>query len=138
MQAYFGLVDKRLGRAFANSALEDFAKVGWPWGVTVYVQGSDDDPFRVNFHVSDPIASDWADANGSLDGGTWETVDGPDFVYDTGQWSPDLWDRLRKEGFDLDFSEWSDPDEDDLAAARHARNCETAKSIGTSRRFEST
>lgn len=128
VEVYFALVDRFQGREKANEAILSYARVGWPWSVTVYVENSDDDPFRVNFHVHDPIASDWADANGSLDGGTWETADGTDFVYDTGMWSEDLFSSLRKEGFDLDLSSWSDPDEDDLAAARHASDCDDCRS----------
>lgn len=124
LEVYFALVDRFQGRAKANEAILSYARVGWPWGVTVHVENSDDDPFRVSFHVSDEIASDWADANGSLDGGTWETADGTDFVYDCGQWHEDLFENLRKEGYDLDLSSWNDPDEEDLALARHAHGCE--------------
>jgi len=122
LQAYFGLVDKLRGRDAANEALNEYARVGWNDGVTVYVTNGDSDPFEVRFHVQDSIANDWADAHRSLDGGTWERADS-DFVYDTGQWHSTLFADLQKEGYDLDLSSWSDPDEDDHAAARHASNC---------------
>jgi hypothetical protein len=121
LQAYFGLVDKLQGREAANAALLLYARVGWPDGLTVHVTNSDDDPFRVNFHAYSEIASDWADAQGALDGGTWEGED--EFIHDSGMWDSKLFDRLRAEGYRLDLSEWSDPEPEDHETAKHISEC---------------
>lgn len=104
-----------------------YARVHDPAGVTIHVENSDDDPTRVEFHVQDPIANAWADRHGALDGGTWETADGEDFVYDGTYWREDLFDELRKEGFDFDFSSYGEPDERDLAIAAHAADCDVCQ-----------
>jgi hypothetical protein len=122
LEVYFALVDRYHGRKEANEAILRHARVQWPDGVTVHVENSDSDPFRVDFHAFGDIASDWADVHGALDGGTWENDEG--MIYDSGYWHKDLFDNLRKEGFKLDLSSWNDPDEGDHAAARHASNCE--------------
>lgn len=127
LQAYFGLVDKLQGREKANAALLLYARVGWPDGLTVYVTNSDDDPFRVNFHAQEDFADDWADAQGALDGGTWESADGDGFIYDSGQWEPKLFERLKAEGYDLDFSEWSDPEPEDHETAAHIHECQACQ-----------
>jgi len=130
LMGYFGLVDKFKGREAANEAFWEYARVGWPWGVTVQVLNRDDNPFDVEFIVSDPIAEDWADAHGSLDGGTWEGTGDPGFVYDTGYWHDKLFEKLQAEGYDLDFSQWSDPEPEDHATAAHIAECEDCQNTG--------
>jgi hypothetical protein len=105
----------------------DYARIQDPAGVTIRVENSDDDPFTISFSVSDPgdsdegIADAWADRHGALMGGTWEACDGPDFVHDYGHWYPGCFDKLKE--YDLDLSVYSEPEEDDLAIARHMHDC---------------
>lgn len=92
-------------------------------GVTVHVENSDDDPTTVMYHVQDDLAEEWADNDQYIDGNSWESADGPDFVYAMGTWHPKLFDELKAEGYDLDFSSYSEPDERDVDIARHAAEC---------------
>ena len=109
--------------AEGEQIIETYERIQRKDGVTVKVSNCEDDPFMVQFEVSDEIADAWADAHGSLCGGTWETADGTDFVYDSGVWYEGLFDELKAEGFNLDFSEWSDPEEEDFAIAKHWHEC---------------
>lgn len=118
------LVDKNLERADRLAeADESFSSVAeltvdlrdWvlDWrlpadAVTVVVENSEDDPFTLNLHVQDQLASKWADDHGSLDGGTWESVDGPDFIHDHAGCRPGIFDEWKKEGFKLDLSQADD------------------------------
>jgi hypothetical protein len=111
----------------AITRADRYARVHDPAGVTIVVESSDDDPTLVTFHIADPIANAWADRHGSLDGGTWETSDGEDFVYDTTYWHEGLFEEIKKEGFDLDFSSYGEPDERDLAIVAHAADCEACQ-----------
>lgn len=121
---YFQLVKRHLGESEAIRLSDEWARINATDGVEIIVQNSDDDPTRVDFHVQDPIANEWAEKHGSLDGGTWECADGPDFIYDSTYWHPGLFEELRKEGYVFDFSEYGEPDEHDLEVARHASECE--------------
>ena len=104
-----------------------YARAHDPAGVTVHVENSDDDPTRVEFHAQDRVANAWAERHGALDGGTWETSDGEDFVYDSTYWHAGLFDDLRKKGFNFDFSSYGEPDERDLAIAKHASECDVCE-----------
>ncbi len=119
---YWALVAKVQGPDHASEMQEQRARIAQANGVRVYVSSSEDDPFQVMFHIADPIANAWCDAHGSLDGGTWEH-DGSDFCYDIGMWTPELFTRLEKEGFDLAFSDWNDPDDRDHAIMEHWQTC---------------
>lgn len=119
---YFELLRRELGEE-GQEIVDNYLRIQDVAGVEIKVSSRDHDPFEVHFEISDVIADAWADAHGSLCGGTWETAGGTDFVYDIGMWHPGLWDELKKEGYNLDFSEWSDPDEDDLAIANHLGEC---------------
>jgi hypothetical protein len=122
---YFALVAKRDGQKQADELRANYERIGDPAGVEIQIHSSEDDPYQVTFIIQDEIADAWADAHGSLDGGTWECADGPGFVYDHGFWTPTLFEELRKEGFNLDFSQWyGDPDENDERIARHAGECD--------------
>ena len=60
----------------------------------------------VEFEVNGYRADLWADMQGALDGGTWETCDGNDMVYDFGMDRPSLIKDLEEEGYQLDTSEY--------------------------------
>jgi len=91
---------------------------------TVKLSNSADDPTQIFAIVEGTYADQWADYHGSLDGGTWECADGPTFVYDILSWRPGLFDELEGEGYSFDYSEFSGPDDNDLAIARHAAECD--------------
>lgn len=91
--------------------------------LTIRLSNSDDDPTQIIAEVSAPFASQWADDVGSLAGGTWETADGDELVYEVLHWEPDLFEDLEKEGYRFDYSEYDEPDEDDLFVAKHASEC---------------
>jgi hypothetical protein len=133
--AYFSLVSKRLGAESGGEERDNWKRIHDVAGVTIHVENSGDDPTMVCFHIQDPIADAWADAHGSLDGGTWES-DGSDFAYDLTYWHPDLFAGLKKEGFDLDFSSYSEPDEHDLDVAKHASRCEQCQGNGNWEDYE--
>lgn len=76
--------------------------------LTVKVEDQDDDPFTVMFTVQGGNADHWADANGAIAGGTWETADGRDFVYDSGGLYPGCFEEWQADGWDLDLSEASE------------------------------
>lgn len=100
----------------------------WPKDLyTVKLENSDDDPTQVNAYVHGPYADEWCDAVGALTGSSWECADGPEFCYDSFLWEPGLVEGLRKEGFDLDLSEYSDPDSEELLIARHASECKACE-----------
>lgn len=81
--------------------------------LTVVVDSRDDDPFSVSFDVHGPHADHWADHVGAIDGGTWESCDGEDFVYDIGSLRPGCYAAWKAEGYKLDLS--VAPDEDPIA-----------------------
>ena len=119
---YMCIVAKHEGAAIAADYWKNYCRIHDPRGVTIRVSSSDDDPFAITFIVQDDIANAWAEAHGSIAGGTWECPDeDPSFVYDCAFWYPGIWEKLAE--YDLDFSEWSDPDEDEIAIAQHAREC---------------
>lgn len=60
----------------------------------------------VSFTVQGPFADIWCDAQGALDGGTWESAGVRDFMYDTGMDRPTLVEELQAAGYDLDLSEY--------------------------------
>lgn len=76
----------------------------------VIVESSEDDPFSVVFTVQGPHADHWADHVGAIAGGTWESCDGSDFVYDTGSLYPGCYEEWQAEGYNIDLSQA--PDED--------------------------
>lgn len=120
---YFGLVHKLNGEAAFAEEVDTWRRINSIDGVEIIVENSDDDPTRVDFHINDPIAGQWADKHGSLDGGTWES-DGAGFCYDSTYWHPKLFEELQKEGFSFDFSQYGEPDEHDLEVSRHACDCD--------------
>ena len=91
---------------------------------TIKLTNSDDDPTQILAVVRGAFAKQWGEFHGALAGGTWECADGPTFIYDTLSFEPSLVENLEAEGFDLDLSEYSDPDERDIAIATHAANRE--------------
>jgi hypothetical protein len=121
---YFTLVQKLEGSLVRNQLQQNFERIYKKDGVTIKVENLEDDPFMVQFIIHDEVADAWAEVHGSLCGGTWEKVDGPDFVYDIGTWHPKLFEELKKEGFDLDFSEYSEPEAGDFPIAEHAGKCD--------------
>lgn len=123
-EVYFWIVAKHDGVEKSMRVREDYDRIHRPDGVKILVENSGDDPFQIIFTINDRVADAWADANGSLDGGTWE-ADGHDksFVYDIGYWRPSLFDALMAEGYNLDFSTWSDPDDLDLEVQEHLSDC---------------
>lgn len=110
----------------ALSEWADFYDIKPPWYEKEYksikLENSDDDPLQIIATITGPHADDFAEAQGSLDGGTWER-DGGDgmFVYDVLYWRPGLIDELEKEGYKLDRTEYSEPDEDEIAEAKRKR-----------------
>jgi hypothetical protein len=103
----------------------------------VHVTNTGNDPFTVVFTVEGEHADDWADMQGALDGGTWETCDDAGHaVYDHGQWSPTLFDDLRKQGYRLDLSCWDDPTEHDMAVGEHMAACDDCREHGDWQRAE--
>jgi hypothetical protein len=124
LACYCALVAKRDGANEAAEMLDRWTRINAKDSVTIVVANSDDDPTQINIHVQDEIADAWADAHGSLDGGTWECADGSDFVYDMLYWRPGLFTELLAEGFKFDFSGFGEPDERDLAVAAHASECD--------------
>jgi len=128
--AYFSLISKRLGAEEGADLADKWRRIHDVAGVTIRVENSDDDPTIVEFIIQDEIADAWADAHGSLAGGTWECVDGPEFVYDITYWHPRLFEELEKEGYDLDFSNYSEPDERDIAIANHLGECHECQQSG--------
>jgi hypothetical protein len=103
--------DETIAQAYVRANRKD--------GVEVHVSNNGDDPFQVDFTINDPVADAWANAHGSLGGGTWEGTGDPGFVYDSTCWHEDLVEDLQREGFDLDLSEYGEPDADDLRVMDH-------------------
>ena len=91
----------------------------------VELSNTDDDPTQMLAIVRGEFAQQWADHHGALAGGTWECGDGPTFMYDILGWEPGLVDKIKAEGFKLDLSEYSAPDEHDVSVAEHAATCES-------------
>ncbi len=91
---------------------------------SIRLSNSGDDPTHIIAVVEGEYADQWADHHGSLDGGTWERADGPTFVYDILYWRPGLFETLEDEGYRFDYSEFGEPDEHDLAVAKHASECD--------------
>lgn len=126
-EVYFSLVAQREGAKEAEELRANYERIDRPDGVTIVLETSDYDPFQITAHIQDPIADAWADAHGSLDGGTWECCDGPDFVYDILYWRPGLIEELQAEGFDLDCSQLYEPGEEETAIATHAGECDACQ-----------
>jgi hypothetical protein len=125
---YFALVEKLEGKPAADELRSNYDRIQKVNGVEIKVTNDGDDPFSVMFEIHDVIADAWADAHGSLCGGTWECPDkDTSFVYDMGSWHATLFDELMAEGYDLDFSEWSDPEEEDHAIVKHWMECPKCK-----------
>lgn len=120
---YILIVAKRCGEDEALKLANEIVRINDPAGVTIYLQNSDDDPTMINVHIQDEIASEWVDAHGSLEGSTWEQADGPEFQYDSFYWRPGIIEELHKKGFDLDMSEYGEPDERDVKIAEHSGEC---------------
>jgi len=121
--AYLALVAKNAGESEAIKLANEIHRINRADGVTIQLETSDDDPTQFTAHIADELADEWCEAHGALDGGTWECADGPDFCYDILYWRPRLIEELQKEGFDFDFSQFSEPDERDIAVAMHASEC---------------
>ena len=92
---------------------------------TIKLSNLDDDPTQILAAVQGEFAKQWSEFHGALAGGTWECADGPTFLYDILSFEPGLVDKIEAEGFDLDLSEYSDPDERDITIAAHAAECES-------------
>lgn len=101
-----------------------YARIHDPAGVEINLSNSDDDPTRIDATIHDPIAEAWVDVHGSQQGSTWEGTGDPGFVYDSWTWHPKLIEELQAEGLNLDQSDYSEPDERDIAIAEHAANCD--------------
>jgi hypothetical protein len=114
---YFALCAKRLGEA-GREIREDYTRRNRLDGFTVSVRSNDDDPFMLDLTVEGSGASAWANAHGSMAGGTWENSDDT-MVYDTAIWHDTLIADWQKEGYALDLSGYSPPDPADHRAARH-------------------
>lgn len=91
--------------------------------VTLALENSDDDPTRITAYAYYEFAEKWCDAVGSAQGSTWET-DGSDFLYDIWTWHPKLIEELEADGFKLDLSQYSDCDDETIAIATHASECD--------------
>jgi len=122
MARYLAWVARDEGPAAAAQIADDMARIADPKGVTIYVTNRDDDPTVVAFHIQDPLATAWCDRHGALMGGTWECADGSDFWYDSGVWYPGCFDELRE--YKLNFAEYGEPDDRDLAIMAHASECD--------------
>jgi hypothetical protein len=90
--------------------------------VTLKLENSDDDPTFVNVYVNAAYARIWAGNEQTTQGSTWE-CDGDTFAYNSWAWHPEMLDELLADGYELDLSEYSEPDEDDIRAAQHAAEC---------------
>jgi hypothetical protein len=123
-EVYFAIVAQREGSKEAEELRANYERIDRKDGVTIVLETSDDDPFQITAHMQDPIADAWADAHGSLDGGTWECCDGPDFVYDILYWRPGLIEELQAEGYNFDCSQLYEPGEEETAIARHSGECD--------------
>ena len=104
--------------------------------VTIVVENSDDDPFYVMLTVSDPNAEAWADMDQTIDGSSWEGTDVPSLVYTITSWREGLFDELRAQGYKLDFSQYSEPGEDEIAVMKHAIDCDVCRDHMDFRRAE--
>ncbi len=124
---YFELVGKLEGYSKADELRHNWERIGRKDGVTIFLETSDEDPFRTTAHIHDRIASAWCDAHGSLDGGTWEECDGPEFCYDILNWHPGQIEALQAEGYNFNFSQYSEPDERDIEIMNHAAECESCQ-----------
>lgn len=121
---YFALLRMLVGAEEGQKIVANYERIQKIDGVTIKLSNREDDPFVITFEIHDEIADAWANAHGSVCGGTWECADmGTSFVYDMGSWYADLFDELKEEGYKLDFSEYSEPDEQDLAIINHAMEC---------------
>lgn len=94
---------------------------------TVKVDSSDDDPFSINLYVQGPYAEEWADSVGAVGGSSWESCDGPTFVHDHDIWYPGIIEEWEAEGWDLDLSDYSEPDDNEIAVGRHMSDCEDCR-----------
>ena len=90
--------------------------------VTLKLENSDDDPCIVNVYVNAAYARIWADNEQTTQGSSWECAE-DSFAYNFWHWHPKMLDELEAEGYQLDLSEYSEPDEDDINAAQHAAEC---------------
>lgn len=122
--AYLGLVAKHIGEDTAVKLACDINRINRIDGVEIILETSDYDPFQTTAHIHDELASEWCDAHGSLDGGTWEECDGPEFCYDIINWYPGQIDALQKEGYDFNFSQYVEPDDEQIAVGNHLANCD--------------
>lgn len=112
------IVAKREGAEAAATLADHFLRAFDTGGVTVRVSNTED-PFTIMFEVSDEVAHAWADHDQCIDGDSWETPgDMSDFAYAMGMWYPGVFEKLEAEGYCLDFSDWSDPDDLDVAIAK--------------------
>lgn len=127
---FFALIHTKLAGVAATLA-DDYSRAHAVDGVKIHIDNEGDDPCMITFIIRDPIADAWANRHGSLAGGTWECPDGDEtFVYDTTVWHPKLIEELQAEGFDLDQSDYVEPDEDDILASEHA--CSGCEICGSS------
>lgn len=120
------LTERRLG----ESSAERLRRIMRPEAgdVVINLDTSDDDPFQITAWVSDVNANRWADAMGSLDGGTWESTESDgSFVYDILQWSPELIDTLLAQGYRLALSNFREPSEEEIEIAHHASHCDACE-----------
>lgn len=100
-------------------------EIEWPKDLyEIRLDNQGDDPTQITADVQGPYADEWCDATGSLDGGTWECADGPTFCYDILSWRPGLIDELVAEGYDLNLDCYGEPDDEEIAIATHAWECE--------------
>jgi len=113
--------DKPYGGAVGLA--DAYARIHDPAGVEIKLSNSDNDPTQIAADIHDPIAEAWADVHGSQQGSTWEGSGDAGFLYDYWIWHPKLIEELTAQGLNLDLSEYSDCDEQEIAIATHANDC---------------
>lgn len=120
---YLAIVAKHCGESEAIKLANDLRRIASIDGVTIQLETSDYDPSQTTAHIHDELATEWCDYHGALDGGTWEECDGPEFCYDILQWYPGQIQALQKEGYHFDFSQYSEPSEEEIEILKHAATC---------------
>jgi hypothetical protein len=127
---YFALLAAKLGIAEAEKIENDYTRAHKTDGVTVVVSTNEEDPFRIDFYVSDPIACQWADHDQTIAGASWEGTGDEGLAYASTYWHGDLIAELEKEGYDLNLSQYCEPSEEDLRIADHQHSCEACEHRG--------
>lgn len=83
-----------------------------PPAPTITMENSENDELNmVILTVYEEGAARWARNDQTIHGAHWEIHDGDDFAYATVMNEPDLAEQLRREGYNVDDSQWSPPEE---------------------------